>query len=164
MNLLVFRHGQAETGAGSDAERALTAAGRDELVLAARTFAAFFPRPGVLLVSPLRRARETADILAHGWGGVPIETRGELIPDADPDDALADLPDGATIGVVSHMPLLGELLSRLLAGTDRGIVAVGTGQGFWLDLPFGAQSREARLVMALGAGPAARLADIVARS
>ena len=71
MRLLIIRHGKAEERSGSlthrhqDAERRLTDAGRKDMRKAAKGLREIAPKIDVLATSPLVRARETADIIAH---------------------------------------------------------------------------------------------------
>lgn len=60
------RHGAASAGFGADADPGLSDEGRAQAELVADTFAALDPRP--ILVSPLRRCRETAAPLEARWG------------------------------------------------------------------------------------------------
>jgi len=161
MNLLLFRHGKSTSqvpAGGSDDDRALTPAGRADFVLAARVWSRVAPWPDLLLTSPLLRARQTVDVLVEALGGrVAQEVAEELRPEADVADALACFPEVETLCVVTHMPLIGELTCRLLAGTDRGMVSLTTGAGIWLELRTGLHSRDSKLVAALSTGAAKRL-------
>jgi broad specificity phosphatase PhoE len=70
--LHLVRHGQAEAGYGDDPDPGLDDHGRDQALAVADVLAPLGPLP--ILVSPLRRCRETAEPLAHRWGaGVVIE-------------------------------------------------------------------------------------------
>lgn len=61
--LTLLRHGHAQASAsGGDIDRALDASGRAEVAAAAASIGAI-DTPTLLLVSPARRTRETADIL-----------------------------------------------------------------------------------------------------
>jgi phosphohistidine phosphatase len=117
--LLIVRHAPAEdASAEGDRGRALTAEGRAEMAQAAAGLARLIDPIGLIAASPLRRARETADLLAASW---PKAARAEL-PELEPGfdrDALAtwiDAQDAAGLALVGHEPDLSGLVSWLIAG------------------------------------------------
>ena len=127
MHIYLLRHGIAEdSGPGvNDADRALTDEGHKRLQRAAPAWRELVETPKVLLVSPLRRARETAAVFAEAvrFAG-ELRVEAALQPDAPPalaaslleGEALAGCP---AIGVVGHEPHLGYLLGLLLTGHPR---------------------------------------------
>ncbi len=121
MRIHLLRHAEAEEASetGRDADRRLTDAGRKRTREMARALAALEPALSAVLVSPLVRSRQTAEPVAEacGFTGEVAETRA-LLPGADPEEVLEEL---ARLGaesclLVGHMPHLGRLLGRLLAG------------------------------------------------
>lgn len=77
-------------------------------------------RPDAILTSPLRRARETAEILASELGAIKIEQLEELAPGTEPSSVVAALrryQSLKALALVGHQPDLGCLASSLLAGT-----------------------------------------------
>ena len=66
MKLYVMRHGPAEDDAptGRDADRALTAAGRERVAAVAKALSEANESPFAILSSPLVRAMQTAEIVA----------------------------------------------------------------------------------------------------
>ena len=121
--LLIMRHGEA--GAGRpDSERELTATGHREAARMAEWLAG---RQDLdlsrlrLLVSPYRRAQQTAGPVAEALG-VAIETLPLLTPDDAPDAVLDWLleadPSGPCL-LVSHMPLVGALTGLLVEGRSE---------------------------------------------
>jgi len=127
MDIYLLRHGIAvDAGPGtSDAERALTEEGQKKLRRAAPAWRRLVETPAVLLVSPLRRARETAAVFAEAvrfTGEMRVEDA--LRPDAPPTLA-ANLLEGealsgcTSIAVVGHEPHLGYLLGMLVTGHPR---------------------------------------------
>lgn len=121
MRIWILRHGQAEPMAASDSQRALTEHGRAEV----RAMLPLFDDTplDVILASPYRRAQQTAELvsrgLAHARG---VATAAWLTPDDDPRQALDFLGERSELNVllVSHQPLVGQLISLLVEGHRRG--------------------------------------------
>ncbi len=117
MRLWLLRHGEAQPQARSDAERALTVRGREEV---AQTAIQLQGRGlGAILASPYIRAQQTAALVREALGFVGgIHTVPWLTPDSDPRTVLAQL-DGYPMDellLVSHQPLLGDLGGLLIHG------------------------------------------------
>lgn len=117
MRLWLLRHGQAEPRARSDAERALTVHGRDEVRQAAVQLQGR-PLSGIL-ASPYVRAQQTAELVREvvGFSGA-IQTAPWLTPESDLREALAEL-DACAEGewlLVTHQPLVGALGGLLIHG------------------------------------------------
>lgn len=132
IRLLLLRHGEAERHAASDAERNLTAHGRDEAARVARVMQALGITPTTVTSSPYRRARQTAEIVADVLR-VPL---GPPVAGVTPDDAAfralgrleALCVPGALPVVVTHMPFIGALTALLVDGNERdarGFVTAG---------------------------------------
>ena len=121
MLLHVLRHAEAEalSPSGLDADRALTEAGTKRMKAVARAIARMEPELDAVLVSPLLRARQTAEPVAAA-----CRYRGELrvtealLPGADPTDLLDELAETAwkSVLVVGHEPNMGRLFGRLVSG------------------------------------------------
>lgn len=113
MDLILWRHADAAQG-GRDLERKLTAKGRKQASRMAEWLVARLPSRYVVLASPARRARETADALAMRY-----KISDRLAPGAAPSDILdtAGWPShkGAVI-VIGHQPDLGRVAATLLSG------------------------------------------------
>ena len=67
--ITLVRHGQAAAGFGEDHDPGLSNVGRRQAAAAADAVESLGPLP--ILCSPLRRCRETAQVLAHRWGVTP---------------------------------------------------------------------------------------------
>ena len=81
-------------------------------------------RPAVILTSPYLRARASAAVLADSLGcDTPLVALDELVPESDPDAALAAIGAAAPLAtpvlVVAHLPLVGRLAQELV-GEDPG--------------------------------------------
>ncbi|WP_448723358.1 phosphohistidine phosphatase SixA [Pseudomonas farris] len=116
MKLWVLRHGEAEPhGTRPDSERTLTAHGREEVLRAA---AQLIGQPlTAIYASPFLRAQETALLVREALGFEPeIRTVEWLTPDTDPDKVAEQLVSVSDVLLVSHNPLVGNLLSYLQHG------------------------------------------------
>ena len=128
MDLILWRHADAAPGS-RDLERMLTAKGRKQAERVAAWLASRLPGRYTMLVSPARRARETADAL-----GTHYKIVERLAPGAAPGDILeaCGWPShkGAVV-VVSHQPDLGRVAALLVSGTEADW-SVKKGGLWWL--------------------------------
>jgi phosphohistidine phosphatase len=120
MQIYLLRHGIAEDArAGlSDADRTLTAEGKEKLRRVLRRAGAAGARPASILSSPLRRALETAGLAADAlaYKGKIAETRA-LLPEASPFDLWEEIRrrgEEPAILLASHEPLLSAVAAFLL--------------------------------------------------
>jgi phosphohistidine phosphatase len=113
MELILWRHAEAEDGVPDDARR-LTPKGEKQARKIAHWLETRLQDPVIVLASPAVRAQETARAL-----GVDMHTVAELAPGASARDVLrvAGWPkaDGTVI-VVGHQPTLGQTAALLLSG------------------------------------------------
>lgn len=144
MRLLVVRHAIAEArtpGARapkSDETRALTPEGRHKMERAAAGLREIIPEIEVLASSPLRRAAETAAIIAQAYGGLRVDRVAELAPAAGIDRVIAWLESQrarGTIAVVGHEPDLSQAVCALLAGTNGPFLELRKGAACLLEFP-----------------------------
>ncbi|HUO43487.1 MAG TPA: histidine phosphatase family protein [Burkholderiales bacterium] len=116
MDLILWRHAEAEDGV-PDIERALTAKGIKQAARMAKWLRRRLPDDALILASPARRTRQTAQALTPDFKVVDeIGTR------ASPEDILhaAGWPhDDRTVVVVGHQPTLGATAALLLAGRSE---------------------------------------------
>ncbi len=119
MLLYLIRHAHAESAA-SDKLRPLSPAGQQAVrrLVAALTAAGAF-RPVAVWHSPMRRARETAELLVAGCGHGPMpvmEVEG-LLPEDDPDEIVPRLWHCShNLAIVGHEPFLSSLATFLVTG------------------------------------------------
>jgi phosphohistidine phosphatase len=116
VELLLWRHAEAADGR-PDLARPLTPRGHEQARAMAQWIRRRLPADSRILVSPARRAQETAQAL-----GLPFETLFEIAPDATPAAivAAAGWPDSTqAVLVVGHQPTLGEAAAMLLGAPDR---------------------------------------------
>jgi phosphohistidine phosphatase len=123
MKLYLVRHAIAEdpSQSGDDAERALTESGRAKMTRVTTGLRKLKVSPPLVLTSPLRRARETAEILVEGLGGT-LEVTADLAPGVEPQVIAKLLHRHARLDslvMVGHQPGLGRIASFLLTGSER---------------------------------------------
>lgn len=139
MKLWLLRHGEAEAQAASDAERVLTPHGRQEVQHSAAHLQG--QALTAILASPYRRAQQSAELVKQvlGFAGT-IETVPWLTPDSDPRQVLRQLDrrGGAAVLLVTHQPLVGQLVGILMHGHRQSPMLMHTASLAELDgeMPF----------------------------
>ncbi|MDB6051757.1 MAG: phosphohistidine phosphatase SixA [Pseudomonas sp.] len=127
MKLWILRHGEAHSQARSDAERELTAQGRDEVLNSA---AHLLGKPLTrIIASPYLRAQQTAQLVHQVLGlSEPVITANWLTPDSDPRTVLSQLEgySAEDVLLVSHQPLVGSLVGGLVHGHYRNAQPMST--------------------------------------
>ncbi|HEU5361866.1 MAG TPA: histidine phosphatase family protein [Gaiellaceae bacterium] len=121
MRLFLVRHAEAAPGDPDDL-RPLTPAGRD----AARALGGRLAEhhPDAVVASPLLRALETADLIAHACG-LAAEPDDRLGPGATPGTLRAAVEGhGDTVVVVGHQPDCGDIVLAL-TGREVGFPPAG---------------------------------------
>ncbi len=133
MKLVIMRHGQAEAAASSDAERRLTAVGRADVEnIAGKLWrdlcGAGLAQPAKVFHSPYTRTTETAQILYDRLSPIGMS---KLV--SGPESTTCLLGSNTvqvvcewvqetgteSLLLVSHQPLVSELLCWLVEGVDR---------------------------------------------
>ncbi|OLL30311.1 histidine phosphatase family protein [Burkholderia sp. SRS-W-2-2016] len=116
MDLILWRHAEAEDVASSDLARALTTHGRKQAQNAAKWLRSRLPDDAVVLASPAIRTIQTAETLSDRYRVIR-----ELAPNASANDVLeaAGWPGGIaqTVVIVGHQPTLGHVAAQLLANS-----------------------------------------------
>lgn len=128
MELILWRHAEAAAGA-PDASRELTENGQAQSARIADWLKPRLPEPLEILVSPARRAQQTAEKL-----GLPftIDDRVGAGVSAGVILAAAQWPQReAAVLVVGHQPTLGRVAALLLAGAEADW-PIATGALWWL--------------------------------
>ncbi len=116
MDLLLWRHAEAEYGP-PDMERALTPKGRRQAQKMGQWLARTLPESCRILVSPAKRALQTADALGRTYKIVP-----EIAPDASAAQVLlaCQWPQRKEpVLIVGHQPTLGQVAALLLSGAEQ---------------------------------------------
>lgn len=113
MELILWRHADAEDGS-PDSERKLTAKGIKQAKRMAKWLKPRLPEDTIILVSPAKRAQQTARALTPNF-----KTVTEIGASGSPESLLASIGwpklEGNVV-VVGHQPTLGEAAALLLTG------------------------------------------------
>ena len=135
MEIYILRHAAAEEATRNmkDSDRALTAEGVVKLQSVLKRARAIGVEPPVILTSPYRRARETADIAARSLNAKAalLETRA-LTPESSPEAVWEEIrahKTGAQLMVVGHEPLLSSVYAYLLGAPGVQIDVKKSGLG-----------------------------------
>lgn len=118
MRIYLVRHGDAvpEEDAGSDRDRWLSARGREHARVLGRLLREQNIEPLAILCSPLPRAVQTAELLAHALDYIGVITSLRCLePSAHPRVAANEIRAAATpVIVVGHEPAISSLGAFLL--------------------------------------------------
>lgn len=118
MKVWILRHGEAKPQARMDAERELTAKGREEVL---RSAAHLMGQPlQRIFASPYVRAQQTAELVRQALGFTDaIVTVPWLTPDGNPHMVLEQLDaySAENVLLVSHQPLVGTLIGLAVHGS-----------------------------------------------
>ena len=143
MRLLIIRHAIAVERSPDipDDARPLTPQGTKRFRQAARGLARLFPRPDLLLTSPLLRAVQTARIAAKAWR-MPITEEAALGGGsvAELESALRRVPARSTVALVGHEPQVSEFLAHLIGSTQPDRLTFKKGGVAVVDRPSGADA------------------------
>ena len=126
----LLRHGEdLAADDGGDAERQLSDAGRDAIALVAEEYIRRAWHANRIYASPLRRARQSAAILAHRIAPAPdYEILDALLPDGPPEEVVSHFTSLALpphVVLVGHQPLLGRLTAYLTGGREPSVPTAG---------------------------------------
>jgi len=129
MNVYILRHAKAEFGSKNE-DPPVSEEGENQLlgVLKLATGDLGF-KPTLVVTSPILRARNTADIVKKRiGGGLEVIVDDCLLPESKPKevvDFLSTRKKEENVVLISHMPLIFELLYGLIGG--RGEVELLNG-------------------------------------
>jgi phosphohistidine phosphatase len=119
MELYILRHGEAEPRESgiADADRALIKKGRVDVRDVCKAARRAKIEPQLILTSPLRRARETAEVAASVFEGCPMKDTDAMLPDASLDAAWKEACASAKVShvmLVGHEPHISAFVGYLL--------------------------------------------------
>lgn len=125
MDIYVLRHGDAnadEKNLVDDSKRILSETGVKEIENASRFFSEFEIKFDYIFSSPLKRAKQTTEIIAKSQKKSHVVELAELKPEGSVDDLcqrLAKQREGSTILVVGHNPLLSDFVDYMISSAER---------------------------------------------
>lgn len=126
MRVFIMRHGEAGFNAFPDAERNLTEKGKDQAIAQAEWLSTQIAEIEKVIVSPYNRALQTYKVLASSTQTqLPkdIETWHEITPHGN-SQVVSDYVNSLlneninSVLIVSHLPLVAELVGDLCQGTQ----------------------------------------------
>jgi phosphohistidine phosphatase len=126
MQLYLLRHADADTPAANDHSRALSDKGRDQARKVARFCEAHDMQMSLVLTSPLRRAHETAQIVASTLRAEMLIAPW-LASGMHPQSALEELRAYRTqssVLIVGHEPDFSHLIAHLLGMPTNNAIHV----------------------------------------
>ena|SRR5579859_5132908 len=130
MNLYLMRHADAGVPRENpvlDAKRGLVKEGKQQCMLMAGVLAALNAQIDVIIASPLKRARQSAQFVATEFGfESPVLTSPALAPDGDYaalQQLIAQHSGREGVLVVGHNPNLHQFIARLMSGNGNGHIS-----------------------------------------
>ena len=146
-NILVMRHGNASQLPGqSDWDREISVLGKMEIEKSASELKERNLKPDLVLVSPIKRAQQTFEILqSHFKTNLTKYDSNALIYTAPLSGILSELEayDESSILLIGHQPLLGDFIHHSLS--KRMMVEVPTASVTSLVFPAGFKSGKAKV-------------------
>ena len=134
MDLFILRHGEAGKRIApghNDARRPLTLAGEEEIAKIAEALERIGIRFDIILTSPLKRAYQTADIVAKEFKAQKkMQKLQELSPEGNMSalyQKLSSFKEGTSILVVGHNPYLSEMVSEMITDEKYGRIDIKKG-------------------------------------
>jgi phosphohistidine phosphatase len=132
MELYIMRHGEAgkRSSASKDYERPLTVSGRKEIEQVASAMRSLDPQITKIVTSPLKRAQETASLVAKQLKIAKVEEWDELKPEGKREELytkLSKLKRESSIMIVGHEPYLSDLASDLVSGASGARIILKKG-------------------------------------
>jgi len=128
IDLFILRHGEAGnrmTVVEEDSERPLTTEGRTEMQKIAKSLKAVGLQTNQIVTSPLKRARETAEIAAKILNISTLEEWNELKPEGSKAALyrkLERLERNSRLILVGHEPYLTSMMGEIIGTTSPKIV------------------------------------------
>lgn len=142
MKILILRHAVAEErevfarSGKDDGERPLTPKGRAKMMQGADGLRHLLEAVDLIAHSPLRRARQTADILHGAYSAANRVELAALAPGAGPavlGDWLQRQECDATVALIGHEPDLSHLIGWLTTGEECSFVRLKKGGAVLLE-------------------------------
>jgi phosphohistidine phosphatase len=128
--LIIMRHATANSGAGRDHDRTLTAAGQDEARRVGLSIRSQGPIPERVFCSSAVRCRETWQALSSGLGSVVTVDFVTDLYNASPESllyCLAGVADEQSVLILAHNPGVSVLALELARGNEEGVTRLRAG-------------------------------------
>lgn len=154
MHLYFLRHGEAAFNPLQDSDRALTQTGIENSEQVAAYCAALGIGFSYIYSSPIKRAMQTAEIIAKKYPQLTIRTTEHLTPESDPRSLFTELKHhtmDSSLLLVTHEPFASSCISQLIGTSEQsritmktnslayvetdGSVHRGAGRLIWLSTP-----------------------------
>lgn len=135
MNVFILRHGEAGTHVtmpSKDFDRPLTESGRGDIESVASSLKSLHVGLDRIATSPLKRAKETAEIVAgvYDENTPKLEIWEELRPEGNRHEAiqrLSRLRQDADVLLVGHEPFLSSLAGEIISGGSSARILLKKG-------------------------------------
>lgn len=133
VELFILRHGKAEARAmgSTDADRALTGQGREEIKKIGRWTEAMGYTFDLIATSPLKRARETAEIIGTTTKQEhKVQVWDLLLPGGDLDALARQIAmpgEYSSVLIIGHEPMLSIFISRMISGNATASILLPKG-------------------------------------
>jgi phosphohistidine phosphatase len=152
MKLLIIRHAIAaereDFSGPNDDLRPLTDEGREKMKRNVAGLRVLLPQIDTLATSPLLRAQQTAEIVAHAYAIDKTAVTDALVPEepyAKLERWLAKHAEERVVAVVGHEPHLSGLATWLVTGANESGIALKKGGACLIDFARRAKSGEGTL-------------------
>lgn len=118
MDIFILRHGDANSDSKKitdDSKRALTETGIKEIENVSRLFAEFDIEISHVFSSPLRRAKQTAEIMLKNQKKAKLVEISELKPEGIPSEVFKkiSMQVDSIILIIGHNPLLIDIINHI---------------------------------------------------
>lgn len=149
--MIIMRHGEAGWDQGVDSDRTLTDRGVAYLKEQRQAYAQYLSQVDKVICSPYIRTRQTLELILDGLNILDnadaIHFDDRITPDVSIEQALQALEHywSGNLLVVTHQPLIGNLVSFLVDGPMNTPEPVMPGQIFLLDMEWPAAGMATRL-------------------
>jgi phosphohistidine phosphatase len=122
MHIVIMRHGEAESFAGSDAKRDLTDLGCQQATTAGQRLKQLAIGFDQVWVSPYNRTQQTSDRVLSALPAIERRTLDILVPESNPSAVLDEIESSGVqqLLIISHQPLVSILAALLEFGNRQG--------------------------------------------
>jgi phosphohistidine phosphatase len=133
MDVFVLRHGDANTSTKDlvdDSKRMLSASGIKEIENVTKLFSKFEIKLDLIYSSPLRRAKQSSEIIAKTQKKSKVVYLNELKPEGNVEEicqTLSKQKESSVVLIVGHIPLLIDLINYIISSVIKSDLSLKTG-------------------------------------